>query len=155
MNIRPASGGLVAFAVVLLAACSGGAPEPKQTTASEVPAGTIVFRRFMPGDTLVAGGFGTTFPSAQAPTVEPDVIILPVVAFDRAGMRLGYGRGFYDRAIARQREAGREPKLLGIAFAVQEVTGIPHEPHDVRLDWIVTDKEILDFTGTTTGVGEG
>jgi 5-formyltetrahydrofolate cyclo-ligase len=115
---------------------------------------TIIFRRFMPGDTLVAGGFGTTFPSAQAPTVEPDVIILPVVAFDRAGMRLGYGRGFYDRAIARQREAGRDPKLLGIAFAVQEVTGIPHEPHDVGLDWIVTDKEILDFT-STAGVGEG
>jgi 5-formyltetrahydrofolate cyclo-ligase len=115
---------------------------------------TIVFRRFMPGDTLVAGGFGTTFPSAQAPTVQPDVIVLPVVAFDRAGMRLGYGRGFYDRAVASQRAAGRHPKLLGVAFAVQEVTGIPHEPHDVRLDWIVTDKEILDFT-VADGADEG
>ncbi len=108
---------------------------------------TILFRRFMPGDTLVAGGFGTTFPSARAPTVEPDVIVLPVVAFDRNGTRLGYGRGFYDRAIARQRAAGRSPKLIGIAFSVQEVEGIPQEPHDVRLDWIVTDKEVLDFTG--------
>ena len=115
---------------------------------------TIVFRRFMPGDTLVAGGFGTTFPSAQAPTVQPDVVVLPVVAFDRGGMRLGYGRGFYDRAIASQREAGRNPKLLGIAFAVQEVSGIPHEPHDVRLDWIVTDREILDFT-VADGADEG
>jgi 5-formyltetrahydrofolate cyclo-ligase len=115
---------------------------------------TIVFRRFAQGDTLVAGGFGTRSPSAQAPTLQPDVIVLPVVAFDRAGMRLGYGRGFYDRAITSQREAGRDPKLLGIAFAVQEVSGIPHEPHDVRLDWVVTDKEILDFT-VADGADEG
>lgn len=115
---------------------------------------TIVFRRFTAGDTLVAGGFGTSFPGAQAPTVDPDVIVLPVVGFDRSGTRIGYGRGYYDRAIARQREAGHDPKLLGIAFAVQEVEAIPHEPHDIRLDWIVTDQEILDFT-VTAEPGEG
>ncbi len=81
-------------------------------------------------------------------------IEIDAVANELARRRLGYGRGFYDRAIARQREAGRKPKLLGIAFAVQEVQGIPHEPHDVRLDWVVTDKEILDFTGMPVA-GEG
>lgn len=106
---------------------------------------TIVFRRYRFGDRLVAGGFGTSAPAPDEPLVEPDVIVLPVVAFDRRGARLGYGRGHYDRAITALREAGRKPKLLGIAFSVQEIARIPAEPHDVHLDWIVTEKETLDF----------
>jgi 5-formyltetrahydrofolate cyclo-ligase len=108
---------------------------------------TIVFRRFALGDALVSGGFGTSFPATEVPVVEPDVIVLPVVAFDRTGTRLGYGRGYYDRAISRQREAGYDPRLVGIAFAVQEVALIPDETHDIRLDWVVTEREILDFAG--------
>jgi 5-formyltetrahydrofolate cyclo-ligase len=105
----------------------------------------IVFRRFSPGDRLVAGGFGTSVPAADAPLMRPEFIVLPMVAFDRRGMRLGYGRGYYDRAIAALRAAGRNPKLLGIAFSVQEVAAVPAETHDIRLDWIVTEKETLDF----------
>lgn len=106
---------------------------------------TIVFRRYRFGDRLVAGGFGTSAPGPDAPLVKPDVIVLPLVAFDRQGARLGYGRGHYDRAITALREAGLKPKLLGVAFSVQEVARIPAEPHDVHLDWIVTEKETLDF----------
>lgn len=106
---------------------------------------TIVFRRYRFGDRLVPGGFGTSAPAPDEPRVEPDVIVLPVVGFDQQGARLGYGRGHYDRAITALREAGLKPKLLGIAFSVQEVARIPAEPHDVHLDWIVTEKETLDF----------
>ena len=108
----------------------------------------IVFRRYEPGDRVIAGSLGTRAPGDSAPLVTPDTIVLPMVAFDRRGMRLGYGRGHYDRAINALRKSGRQPKLLGIAFSVQEVDPIPAEPHDVRLDWIVTEKETLEF-GTT------
>ena len=70
--------------------------------------------------------------------------VVPVVGFDRAGTRLGYGKGHYDRTIAALRARGRRPPLIGIAFSVQEVDTIPHEPHDVRLDLIVTENGILD-----------
>jgi 5-formyltetrahydrofolate cyclo-ligase len=107
----------------------------------------IIFRHYRQGDPLVAGGFGTSVPAAEAPLIEPDVMIVPIVGFDRSGIRLGYGRGYYDGAISTLRKAGRDPKLIGIAFSAQEVETIPAEPHDVRLDWIVTEKETLDFRG--------
>jgi 5-formyltetrahydrofolate cyclo-ligase len=107
--------------------------------------GEIIFRRFVPGDRLIAGPFGTSEPPGDAPLVQPDVIVLPVVAFDRQGWRLGYGRGYYDRAISAMHNAGRRPHLLGIAFSVQEVEAIPAEPHDARLDCLVTEKETLNF----------
>jgi 5-formyltetrahydrofolate cyclo-ligase len=105
----------------------------------------IVFRRYVPGDRLVPGAFGTREPPRVAPQVRPDLIVLPLVAFDRSGMRLGYGRGYYDSAISGLREAGQQPTLLGIAFSVQEVEAIPAEPHDVHLDYAVTEKETLEF----------
>ena len=107
---------------------------------------TIVFRRWEPGDALISGRFGTRMPLLSAPIVEPDFIFIPMVAFDRTGTRLGYGRAYYDRAIAAIHAHGKRPTLVGLAFSVQEVQRIPHEPHDVRLDWIVTETEILDFT---------
>lgn len=108
------------------------------------PGANLVFRRFEPGHTLVPGGFGTMVPVEAAPQVDPDLVIVPVVGFDRAGTRLGYGKGHYDRAIAALRARGLRPPLIGIAFSVQEVDAIPHEPHDVRLDLIVTEQGILD-----------
>ncbi len=106
----------------------------------------IVFRRHRAGEPLVENGFGTRAPHPQSAEIDPDLIVLPLVGFDRAGHRLGYGRGFYDRAIGRLRSRGARPLLLGIAFAVQEVPAIPSESHDVRLDWVVTERETLDFS---------
>ena len=89
--------------------------------------------------------FGTSEPPGDSPSVRPDAIVVPVVAFDRRGGRLGYGRGYYDRAISAMRDAGQQPYLLGIAFSVQEVEAISVEPHDARLDWLATEKETLSF----------
>ena len=111
------------------------------------PGATLRFLRHDADRPLVAGGFGTLVPPADAPPIAPDFIIVPVVGFDRGGTRLGYGKGHYDRAIAAIRETGRRPPLLGVAFSVQEIGAIPREPHDIRLDWIVTENETLDFRG--------
>jgi len=110
-----------------------------------VPGQTLLFRGFAPGHPLIPGGFGTMVPVEAAPVVHPDLVIVPVVGFDRSGTRLGYGKGHYDRAIAAMHARGHHPPLVGIAFALQEVDTISREPHDIGLDLIVTENEILDF----------
>jgi 5-formyltetrahydrofolate cyclo-ligase len=112
---------------------------------------TIAFRRHEEGGPLDEGRFGTQAPPAHAEIVRPDLIVSPTIAFDRTGMRLGYGGGFYDRAFAKLREGGEPPILVGLAFAAQEVPAIPAERHDVRMDWIVTENEALDFRRTLKG----
>jgi 5-formyltetrahydrofolate cyclo-ligase len=90
-------------------------------------------------------------PVEAAPVLDPDVIIVPMVGFDRHGTRIGYGKGHYDRAVMALRAQGRDPALMGVAFSVQEVDTIPHEPHDIRLDAIVTENETLEFRMRGTG----
>jgi 5-formyltetrahydrofolate cyclo-ligase len=106
---------------------------------------TLEFRRYRPGDPLVAGALGTQSPLPDQAILDPDLVILPLVGFDRTGMRLGHGRGYYDRAIAALAARGVRPTLVGIGFAAQEVEAIPAEPHDARLDWIVTENEARDL----------
>ena len=106
---------------------------------------TIAFRHHHPDKPVGAGGFGTLAPLDDAPLLEPDLIVVPLVAFDRRGARLGYGKGFYDRAFAALAAAGLRPLRLGIAFAIQEVETIPVEAHDFRLDVVVTERETLDL----------
>ncbi len=108
---------------------------------------TMVFRDYRDGGPLVAAGFGTREPPAEAPIVEPDLLLVPLAAFDRSGSRIGYGKGHYDRTIAAMHAAGRRPLLVGLAFSVQEVDRIPVEPHDVRLDRLVTERDVFDFRG--------
>ncbi|CAI9415928.1 5-formyltetrahydrofolate cyclo-ligase [Pleomorphomonas sp. T1.2MG-36] len=105
----------------------------------------LVFRRVRPGDRLVPLGFGTRGPGPDAPEILPDVLLMPLTAFDREGGRVGYGRGYYDRAVAGLRAAGRFPRLIGIAFSVQEVAAVPMEPHDAPLDMIVTERDVFRF----------
>jgi len=102
---------------------------------------TLDFRAWQPGDALVPAGFGTLGPGAEAERAMPDLVILPLAAFDRAMHRIGYGKGHYDRAIAALAAAGAKPILLGLAFAAQEVEKVPFEPHDIPLDFIVTEQE--------------
>ncbi len=106
----------------------------------------LVFRRFRPGDALVPLGFGTRGPGPDVAEILPDVLLMPLSAFDRRGGRVGYGRGYYDRTIAGLRAAGRFPRLIGIAFSVQEVATVPMEPHDAPLDMIVTERDVFRFT---------
>jgi 5-formyltetrahydrofolate cyclo-ligase len=106
---------------------------------------TMEFRRHREEEPLVAGRFGTMMPGADAAVLDPDVVVSPMVAYDRSGTRLGHGRGFYDRAIALLHARGVRPVLVGVAFAAQEVADIPAEPHDMRMDIIVTERETLAF----------
>jgi 5-formyltetrahydrofolate cyclo-ligase len=80
------------------------------------------------------------------PVVDLDVVVLPTLGFDRDGNRLGMGAGFYDRALQRRRDDARRwrrPRLVGVAFACQELPAIPASPWDVRLDVIVTEREVI------------
>lgn len=105
----------------------------------------LVFRRFRPGDPLVPLGFGTRGPGPDSPEMLPDLLLMPLAAFDRQGGRVGYGRGFYDRAVAALKAAGGTPRLIGVAFSVQEVAAVPMEAHDAPLDMIITERETLSF----------
>ena len=90
------------------------------------------------GAALVPGGFGLSEPSRDWPKADPDVLVVPLLAFDPAGYRLGYGAGFYDRTLARLR-AERTVLAAGFAFSGQEVPHVPHHDGDERLDWVVTE----------------
>ncbi|SLN47237.1 putative 5-formyltetrahydrofolate cyclo-ligase [Roseivivax jejudonensis] len=99
------------------------------------------FARWQPGCALVPGPFGAPVPTQHEPVV-PEILIVPLLAFDRRGHRLGYGGGFYDRTLAGLRARG--PVLaVGFAFAAQEADEIPVEPTDAPLDLVVTEHEIL------------
>ncbi|MCU4177965.1 5-formyltetrahydrofolate cyclo-ligase [Bosea sp. BH3] len=99
----------------------------------------MIFRRWAPYEPIVPGGFGTLVPSPAEPVAKPAILLVPLAAFDRRGYRIGYGKGYYDRALT---ELG--PVIsVGIGYAVQEIAAVPDEPHDQRLDWIVTERETI------------
>jgi 5-formyltetrahydrofolate cyclo-ligase len=105
-------------------------------------AAALIFRRWRPGDELRAGGFGTQVPHEAAGIVRPDTLLVPLLAFDRRGFRLGYGGGFYDRTLAALRAAGGAV-AIGLAYAEQEIDAVPVGPSDARLDAVVTDREMI------------
>ena len=100
---------------------------------------TIVFRELVRDAEMVSTGFGTSGPDSAAAVLDPDIMLVPLAAFDRRGHRLGYGAGHYDRAIARLHRKGRSPYLIGIGFDCQEVDRVPEEPHDVILNEMLTE----------------
>ena len=102
------------------------------------------FRVWRGGEALAAGRFGTVEPTAAAAEAEPDLLFVPLAAFDRRGFRLGYGAGYYDGAIARLRRVKRV-LAVGVAFAVQEVGSVPVEAHDQRLDALITEDGLTMF----------
>lgn len=107
------------------------------------PRGTpLVFRSWDPRIPLVTGRYGIAEPDGTRPEVVPSVVLVPLLAFDRRGMRLGYGAGYYDRTLARLRQAGRV-LAVGVAFAGLEVPEVPADGTDQPLDWIVTEREAL------------
>jgi 5-formyltetrahydrofolate cyclo-ligase len=104
----------------------------------------LAFRAWSAGDSLVRGRLGIFEPSPDAPPVVPDVVLVPLAAFDRSGQRIGYGAGHYDRSLAPLRAAG-PVVAIGVAFAAQEIEAVPALPHDVALDYVLTEAESLDF----------
>jgi 5-formyltetrahydrofolate cyclo-ligase len=103
----------------------------------------LVFRAYAPGDALAPDAFNIPAPTEAAAPVEPDLIIAPLVAFDRAGGRMGQGGGHYDRTLEALR-AKRDVFVLGLAYAGQEVACIPREPQDQPLDAILTEKAYIE-----------
>jgi len=102
----------------------------------------LELRRWEQGAALYPAGFGTLAPDELAAVVEPDVILMPLLGFDKHGTRLGYGGGYYDRTLGR---ISKKPRLIGFAFALQEFDHIPRGPHDVPLDAVVTEKGVAWF----------
>jgi 5-formyltetrahydrofolate cyclo-ligase len=100
------------------------------------------FRAWAPGDALRPAGFGTSEPRREAALLQPAVLLVPLLAFDAAGYRLGYGGGFYDRSLAALRAAG-DILAVGLAFAAQQVAAVPRESTDQPLDLVATEAGIV------------
>lgn len=100
----------------------------------------LIFRAWMPGDPLVPGVWDIPIPTDSAEEVLPDVLLVPMLAFDRRGFRLGYGGGFYDRTLEKLREL-KSVIAIGVAYHAQMVDQVPRGPHDAPLDFVMTEEE--------------
>ena len=99
---------------------------------------TLSFRSWRPSDQLEAAAFGTRVPLEGSPEVVPQMLIVPVIAFDNRGHRLGYGGGYYDCTLSALAATGSVS--VGVAFEDQHIEKVPTEPHDMALDWIITEE---------------
>ena len=106
----------------------------------------LIMRAFTFGDALASGQWGIREPKNDAPEVAPDILLVPLLAFDRSGHRIGYGAGYYDMTIGKLR-AMKRIAAVGIAFAAQEIEQVPVTPRDARLDLVLTEHEIIDLRG--------
>jgi len=106
----------------------------------------LVMREWTFGAPLQAGVWGIREPAPEAAELDPDIVLVPLLAFDRAGYRIGYGAGYYDLTIARLR-ARKAVIAVGLGFAAQEVGAVPATPRDARLDLVLTEREVIDLRG--------
>jgi 5-formyltetrahydrofolate cyclo-ligase len=104
----------------------------------------LQFRSFAIGEALERGLFGIAQPAPTSAELVPDVLLVPLVAFDRSGHRIGYGAGYYDRTMEGLRGLKRTI-AVGLAFAVQEIGAVPALPHDARLNYVLTEAGTFDF----------
>jgi 5-formyltetrahydrofolate cyclo-ligase len=107
----------------------------------------LTFRSWKPGEPLIPGLMNVPEPAASAKERRPDLLIVPLLAFDSDGYRLGYGAGYYDKYLSTAR-AKRNIRAIGIAYAGQHVENLPREPHDEPLDAVVTDERVWRFERT-------
>jgi 5-formyltetrahydrofolate cyclo-ligase len=104
----------------------------------------LMMRAWQFGAPLDRGQWGIREPKPEAAEVEPDILLVPLLAFDRKGYRIGYGAGYYDMTIHRLRTI-KSVTAIGIAFAAQEVPKIPTTERDERLDLVLTEREVIDL----------
>ena len=105
---------------------------------------SLAFRAWSPDDRLMLGPLGILEPSPAAAELVPDIMLVPLAAFDAAGHRIGYGAGHYDYTLAHFRKT-KAITAVGVAFAVQQIKAVPALPHDVALDFVLTEKKVFDF----------
>jgi 5-formyltetrahydrofolate cyclo-ligase len=103
----------------------------------------LIMRAWSFGAPLAAGVWGIREPPPDAPEVLPDILLVPLAAFDRGGQRIGYGAGYYDMTINRLRDL-KQVTAIGLAFAAQEIDAVPHTARDARLDLVLTEREVID-----------
>jgi 5-formyltetrahydrofolate cyclo-ligase len=106
----------------------------------------LIMRAYAIGDALAFGQWGIREPKPEAAEVAPDILLVPLLAFDRSGNRIGYGAGYYDMTIAKFR-AVKSVLAVGIAYAAQEIAAVPVTPRDARLDLVLTENETIDLRG--------
>lgn len=151
-DLRPAPGAVVAGyrpirteidpRPLLRALVEGGCLLALPVTPPRGSDAGLAFRLWREGDVVVRSTFGVPEPPGSAPLAEPDLVLVPLLAFDRTGARLGYGAGHYDRTLPLL--AGRPAfRAIGLAYAAQEVERLPAEPHDHPLDGIVTERAYI------------
>ena len=104
----------------------------------------LVFRKWQLGEALKEGERGLHQPSEEAPLVSPKILIVPLLACDRDGYRLGWGAGYYDRTLEKLRAASTVV-AIGVGFSLQQVDKVPRDRHDQRLDFMVTEKGVIEF----------
>lgn len=132
MDVRPALVALDRIGVLMTLPEVAGKDRP------------LRFRAWSPDEDLVEGDHGTFHPASTAPLMRPDVLLVPMLAFDRRGYRIGWGGGYYDRTIEVLRKVGG-CTAIGVAYGVQEVDEVPTDEYDQRLDWIITEKEAIEI----------
>ncbi|MFZ4124563.1 MAG: 5-formyltetrahydrofolate cyclo-ligase [Rickettsiales bacterium] len=106
----------------------------------------LTFHHWQAGEALETHTLGMKEPLASAPIVIPNIILVPLLAFDASGYRLGYGGGYYDRTMQALRTEAKAPLFIGVAYSWQEVPQIPHETHDAKLDGILTELGVSLFS---------
>lgn len=106
----------------------------------------LVFRQWDIDMPLETGRYDIAEPPESQPLLMPDVVLLPLVAFDSQGVRLGYGGGYYDATLDAWRSAGRKPLCVGLAYACQQAQALPRDTHDQRLDAVITEEGIMRFS---------
>lgn len=114
----------------------------------------LTFRVWEPGMPFIVSSFGIPEPGPDRPPATPDISLVPLLAFDEEGYRLGYGGGYYDRTIEQLRLLRRDPPFLtvGVAFEGQLRSDVPHESFDQPLDWILTEQKARHFVPRTLAV---
>ncbi len=109
----------------------------------------LIFRVWEPGQDLVRGTFEIDHPPEDAAVVVPDMALVPLLAFNTKGFRLGYGGGYYDRTLAELREANEHFVAVGLGYEAQGISRLPIERHDEKMDWIISETEAHSITRKT------